>query len=151
MWQALVVTTDADLLEMLRDQLEAPGYAVVEAGTVSDADQLLHTSDSCLFLLLTPLLSSFTNALLLAPTRQDTRLVSPSAYLLLAANPPSQLSTSDLALPSPVITIITPESLEELLACMEHAANYLGMNPLLLTAPQHSGQGRQLDESSEQR
>lgn len=150
MWQALAVTTDADLLEMLRDHLEAPGYAVVEAGTASDADQLLQTSGPCLLILLTPLVSRLTNAPLLAPTRQDTRLVSPSAYLLLAANPPSQLSTSELALPSPVIPIIIPESLEELLDCLEHAANYLGMNPAMLTASQHPSQGRQLDESWEQ-
>ncbi len=124
MWQALVVTTDSDLVEGLREQLEGPGYAVVEAGAASDADQLLLTSGPCQLILLAPLVSRLTNGSSLAPAHRDTRLDNPSAYLLLAANPPSALSTPELA--SPWITVVAPESLEELLECMEHAVNSLG-------------------------
>lgn len=148
MWQALVVAAESDLLEALRQQLEAPGYAVVEAGSDSDANQLLQTSGPCLLVLLAPLVIRPTSGPSLAPARQDTHQDNPSAYLLLAANPPSALSTTELA--SPWITVVAPESLEELLECMEHAVTSLGVNPALLTAPWHSSQGRQLDESSEQ-
>jgi CheY-like chemotaxis protein len=150
MWQALVVTTDSDLLEVLREQLEVPGYAVVEAGTASDADQVLQTSGPCLLILLASLVSRLTNAPPLAPARQDTRLENLPAYLLLAANPPAPDSTTELTLASPWVTVVAPASLEELIECLEHAATSLGVNPVLLTAPWHSSQGCQLDESSEQ-
>ena len=150
MWQALAVTTDSDLLEALREQLEVPGYAVVEAGTGSDANQLLQTSGPCLLILLAPLVSRLTSAPPLAPARQDTCLENPSAYLLLAANPPAPDSSTELTLASPQVTVVAPASLEELLECLEHAATSLGVNPALLTAPQHSSQGGQLDEASEQ-
>ncbi|HEY7127181.1 MAG TPA: hypothetical protein VH540_24830 [Ktedonobacterales bacterium] len=150
MWQALAVTTDSSLPEALREQLEAPGYAVVEAGTASDAIQLLQTSGPCLLILLAPLVSRLTSLPSLAPARQDTRLDNPSAYLLLATNPPSALSTTELTQTSPWITVVAPENLEELLECMEHAITPLGVNPALLMAPRHASQGCQLDESSEQ-
>jgi CheY-like chemotaxis protein len=150
MWQALVVAADADLLKTLREQLEAPGYAVVEAGTDTDANQLLQTSGPCLLILLAPLVRRLTSGPSLAPACQDTRLNNQSAYLLLAANPPPELSTTELTPTSRWITVVAPENLEELLEYMEHAVTSLGVNPALLTAPWHSSQGCQLDEFSEQ-
>ena len=44
LWQPLVVTSNRDLLTLLREHLEAWGYAVVEAGNASDGVALLGTS-----------------------------------------------------------------------------------------------------------
>jgi hypothetical protein len=77
MWQALVVTTDRDVLALLREHLEAPGYAVVEAGNASDAVALLETSWAGVVILLEHLLGVPRSEIILAPARKDILLVRP--------------------------------------------------------------------------
>ncbi len=71
MWQALVVTTDRDVLALLREHLEAPGYAVVEAGNASNAVVLLETSGACVVILLAHLLGTPRSEIMLAPAFKD--------------------------------------------------------------------------------
>ena len=147
MWQAIAVTSDADLLEVLREQIETPGYAVVEAGSTSDAITLLETSGPCLVILLAPLMGRSRGKARLAPALTDASAKRLPAYLLLAANPITMFAMQEPAPPPSMITVIEPTSLEELLALMSHAEQYLGSNPALLAAPLHPSQGNLLGAS----
>ena len=147
MWQALVVTTDNDVLALLREHLEAPGYAVVEAGNASDAVALLETSGACVVILLEHLLGVPRREIILAPALKDDLLVSSPPYLLLAANPASLAVKPDLLPAPPVLLVFEPTRLEDLLELMAHVEQYLGRNPALVAAPLHPSQGNLLGES----
>ena len=147
MWQAIAVTSDADLLEVLREHLETPGYAVVEAGSTADAITLLETSGSCLVILLAHLTRRLRSKARLAPTLTDTSSKRLPAYLLLAANPVTMLAMQEPAPPPSVIMVKEPASLEELLTLISRAEQYLGGNPALLAAPFHPNPGNLLGAS----
>jgi CheY-like chemotaxis protein len=147
MWQAIAVTSDADLLEVLREQIETPGYAVVEAGSASDAINLLETSGPCLVILLAHLMRRPRSKAQQIPALSDTSSKRLPAYLLLAANPVTMLAMQGPMPPPSVITVIEPTSLEELLVLMSRAEQYLGSNPALLAAPLHPSLGNFLGAS----
>ena len=147
MWQAIAVTSDADLLEVLREQFETPGYAVVEAGSIADAITLLETSGPCLVILLTHLMGSPRGKACLAPALTDPSAKRLPAYLLLAANPVTLLAMQEPVPPPSVITVMEPASLDELLTLMSCAEQYLGSNPALLSAPLHPNPGNLLGAS----
>jgi CheY-like chemotaxis protein len=147
MWQALVVTTDRDVLALLREHLEAPGYAVVEAGNASDALALLETSGACVVILLEHLLGTPRSKIILAPARKDDLLVSPPPYLLLAANPTSLVAPHEHLPAPPVLLVFEPARLGDLLDLMAHVEQYLGRNPALVAAPLHPSRGNLLGES----
>jgi CheY-like chemotaxis protein len=147
MWQALVVTTDRDVLALLREHLEAPGYAVVEAGNASDAVILLETSGACVVILLEHLLGTPRSEIILAPALKDDPLVSSPPYLLLAANPTSLGATHEHLPAPPVLLVFEPKRLEDLLDLMAQVEQYLGRNPALVAVPLHPSRGNLLGES----
>ena len=147
MWQALVVNTDRDVLALLRKHLEAPGYAVVEAGNASDAVVLLETSGACVVIMLEHLLCVPRSEIMLAPAHKDDLLVSSPPYLLLAANPTSLVATHEHLPVPPVLLVFEPKRLKDLLDLMAHVEQYLGRNPALVAASLHPSRGNLLGES----